>query len=198
MNAPRSHLVEEWAARYLAGCTIKELADASQYSTGTVHRMLRLAGVPMRHRSTKSKPALVRFYARISPEPNTGCWLWAHGVSGQRGHQYGCFKHGHTRSAHVASYLLHKGDIPHGMCVCHSCDQTLCVNPDHLFLGTQKDNVRDCYSKGRGQKHQSAKTHCPNGHEYAGDNLHIRPDGARRCRACARDGHHARKKRSAT
>lgn len=79
-----------------------------------------------------------------------GCWLWQAGIS-QQG--YGKFKmNGRTVGAHRASYVLHKGAIPKGLFVCHSCDVRHCVNPDHLWLGTCADNHADRNAKGRQAK----------------------------------------------
>lgn len=84
-------------------------------------------------------------FAEKSPDPD-GCWIWTGLRRGPYGHFDGLTT-GRT-SAHRAAYLFSKGAIPPGMVVCHSCDNKLCVNPAHLFLGTQLDNMRDLVAKG--------------------------------------------------
>lgn len=89
------------------------------------------------------------FRAKYTISENGGCWLW-HG--GKMSHGYGTFSTnipGETKLAHRISYMIHRGPIPDGMCVCHTCDNPMCVNPDHLFIGTQRDNTDDRDRKGR-------------------------------------------------
>lgn len=76
------------------------------------------------------------------------CWLWTGAINGSN--SYGYLWDG-TRGlrAHRYSYEIHKGEIPEGMLVCHTCDTPLCVNPAHLFLGTVKTNAEDMVAKGR-------------------------------------------------
>ncbi len=95
-------------------------------------------------RGPKEKP----FDEWYTAEPNTGCWLWT-GSRNQKGYGWSRIQGISTRMAHRISWLLHRGDIPEGVLVCHKCDTPSCVNPDHLFLGTQKDNLLDMSRKGR-------------------------------------------------
>lgn len=89
-----------------------------------------------------------RFDEKWTPEPFSGCWLWAACSRNQFG--YGCFYlSGRDRVAHQVSWQIFRGDIPDGMRVLHHCDTPCCVNPHHLFLGSQSDNMNDCVSKGR-------------------------------------------------
>lgn len=104
---------------------------------------------------------ITRFLSKVSPEPNTGCWLWVGGYGGPE--QRGYFRTTQPRRWAQASRLawaIWRGDIPEGLCVLHRCDMNICVNPSHLFLGTVKDNVADKMAKGRqacGAAHGSAK-----------------------------------------
>ena len=90
-------------------------------------------------------------------------------------------------AVHRMAWREANGEIPKGMLVLHKCDTPACYNPDHLFLGTQHDNMRDCASKGRAANHNTYKTHCLRGHAFDEVNTNYRPDGRRRCRQCARE-----------
>jgi hypothetical protein len=107
-------------------------------------------------------PYLVRrgspFEECFQPEPNSGCWLWLGGVQSMGYGMLGPKKH--RVLATRFSYEKYKGPIPIGLSVLHRCDTPLCVNPDHLFAGTQRDNLRDAAQKGRtvhGEQHPGAK-----------------------------------------
>lgn len=101
---------------------------------------------------------LSRFLAKTCPEPNTGCWLWT-AYCNRNG--YGKIRcEGKSWYAHRIAFLLFKGPIPLGFEICHACDVPACVNPEHLFLGTHEDNMKDCITKNRfarGDKHPRAK-----------------------------------------
>ena len=87
-----------------------------------------------------------RYDAYTMPVPFSGCWLWIGSVT-KKGYGCFCIKNKLYR-AHVASYKYFKGET-NGLNVLHKCDTPLCVNPDHLFLGTHADNIKDMDNKGR-------------------------------------------------
>lgn len=93
-----------------------------------------------------------RFNKKWEPVTESGGWIW---VAGIKDNGYGQINaNGKTKSAHRLSWELHNGAIPdgsgsHGTCVLHKCDVKSCVNPDHLFLGTQQENMSDKCSKNR-------------------------------------------------
>lgn len=98
--------------------------------------------------------------------------------------------HGRSRRVPRVEWEKHNGPIPAGMLVCHRCDNPPCFEITHLFLGTPGDNMRDMVAKGRHRWLRNGpherKTHCPEGHEFAGDNLYIHPTtGSWICRTCS-------------
>lgn len=113
--------------------------------------------------------------------PETGCWEWQ-GYKHPKGYGEMAYRCKAWRLNRL-SYFLHKGPIPEGLFVCHSCDVRHCVNPDHLWLGTNNDNVQDMRRKRRGNKQK--KTICKRGHPLSGDNLGLRgPRQHRYCKIC--------------
>lgn len=117
--------------------------------------------------------------SRISPEPNTGCWLWTGNASANG---YGITSlRGRSMCAHRAVYLLHKGHIPEGLELDHLCRQKICVNPDHLEPVTHSENMKRVTPDG--------DRPCWAGHDLS--HWRITPGGKRYCKTC----HTERKRR---
>lgn len=130
-----------------------------------------------------NKTSADNFFKKIKIKKDY-CWDWT-GAKGTGGYgMFAVFRKGKMRNfkASRVSYFLFNKKDPKSKIVCHSCDNPSCVNPWHLFLGSHKDNTRDCVNKNR--QRNIRKTHCPRGHEYKGDNLIIRTNNSRRCRIC--------------
>lgn len=138
----------------------------------------------MTQRQRRARPLKDRLMAKTSIEPN-GCWLWL-GYRMPFGHgQIGLGRK--LILTHRASWIIYRGEIPEGMCVCHKCDVPNCINPDHLFLGTKHENNTDMKAKGRAKNHNTGRNHCKRGHEMSTINTYVRPDGNRQCKECRKD-----------
>ena len=101
-----------------------------------------------------------RFEAQYLGEPNSGCWLWTSHLDRKGYGNIGC--NGRWFKATHVSLFLRGVTVPPGHLACHKCDVPACVNPSHLFVGTQSDNLRDSWQKKRrrqslGERHGRAK-----------------------------------------
>ncbi len=114
-------------------------------------------------RVNNRSPLPLRFWDGVSKDgpvcsEHGKCWVWTkHKFDSGYGR---IMVSGHLWRAHRCSWLLHNGDIPDGMCVLHKCDNPICVNPGHLFLGTSPENTEDMVEKGRqakGEGHWKAR-----------------------------------------
>ena len=104
-------------------------------------------------------PISEKIASKVAKIPEAGCWIWLGSITN---HGYGTMTLGRKTHivAHRASYELKYGPIPEGMFALHHCDTKCCVNPDHIFLGTQQDNMDDKVCKNRqanGIKHGMSK-----------------------------------------
>lgn len=140
----------------------------------------------------KSKlTTLERFMQYVSPEPNSGCWLWTgfckpggYGVFGLGARPGKKLSQGsRAQGAHRVSYELHRGPIPEGLDLDHLCRVRSCVNPWHLEAVTHAENCRRGIAGKVAGARERAKTHCPRGHAYSPENTVV-TGGGRKCLAC--------------
>jgi hypothetical protein len=123
-------------------------ACAGESSDPCVHAQpCRAARVGLRGGRYRTYSPVEKFWARV--EKTDGCWLFIGAACNQAGHRLLQLGRGARVYAHRFSYELHHGPIPEGLVVLHACDVPACVNPAHLRVGTQRDNVHDAMAKGR-------------------------------------------------
>lgn len=146
-------------------------------------------------RGVAKADVLTRFLAKVDKRIDDLCWPWR----GPTWRGYGRFwLDGRTIGAHRASYLLHRGSIPSDLTIDHLCRNPGCVNPAHLEVVTQAENVRrgespfarpDLYPR-------EPRTHCLRGHPFTEENT-IARQGTRRCRRCVNAGQRERRRQKA-
>lgn len=170
VNDPR---YEKMIALRESGMVLREIGEKFNVSEGTVYRVIGRAG---RIR------AEVRFWKRVNKDGAGGCWLWKGSIFNNG---YGQFKaNGKGGPAHRYAYELLVGPIPDEMVLDHLCRVRACVNPDHLEVVTERENIM----RGEGVCAVNAhKTHCIRGHEFTPENTRIWGGGRwRLCIECDR------------
>lgn len=143
------------------------------------HVARRIASYP-KERKLRSLESIL--FSKIEFDENN-CWNWTGAIFKKPYGNYGQMRVGRRgeqrlRRAHVVSYEHFIGTIPNGLEIDHNCQNTLCINPDHLEAVTHSENM----ARGR----HATKMHCKHGHEYTPDNLFINSKGRRECRICRR------------
>ena len=132
----------------------------------------------------KELQCMVRLLNRVEPNER-GCWIFK-GAKNYKGYGLIGIRASRCHAAHRVSYHIFKEPIPKGMHILHSCDVPACVNPEHLWVGTNQDNMDDMVRKRRSPG--ADRTHCRQGHEFTPENTGTRWDnGHRECRRCRAD-----------
>ena len=120
-----------------------------------------------------------RFWSKVVPEPNSGCWLWVGSIK-NNGYAQVTFKC-EVEYAHRLAYSALVGKIEDSLQIDHLCKVKCCVNPIHLEVVSQQENLR----RAAAWTYQTEKLYCPRGHAYEGKNLYTNPNRpGRACRAC--------------
>lgn len=144
----RAHYLKNRRVTATKLCSIDECKNPS-YVLGlcNMHYIRNYRNKPINEKSWYQLSPKERLNKFIKIDDEKKCWLW---VGGKNRKGYGSIHfNGKNRIAHRMSYELYVGEIPCGVLVCHHCDTPSCVNPEHLFLGTDLDNSNDKFSKGR-------------------------------------------------
>ena len=130
------------------------------------------------------RPDVVKKFWDMVNKSDLGCWLWGD----TKTKNYGFLKvDALIFRAHRISWMLNVGPIPQGQWVLHKCDNPPCVRPDHLFVGTVVENVKDAMKKGR---HGLAiYTHCKRGHPFEDGNIRFDRRGRRSCITCLQNNY---------
>jgi hypothetical protein len=156
------------------------------------------------------RKTLELIYAHCRQEGDCRMWLGGNGGGGRCGHGRIRFE-GKTRLVHRVVWEMVNGPIPSGGILCHRCDRPNCVNPDHLYVGTMRENALDLHRghdrdrsfdlirRPRATTRRWGMTHCVKGHPLSGDNLYRRPDrpNDRGCKTCRSEASRRRRARRA-
>lgn len=173
----RGRLLRKGKTRSCGCLRLDALELANEKAHGTV-----LQGARSRKRWGPHAP---RFWGRV--DKSGDCWLWTGGTS-SGGYGAATWPNGQQTTAHRVSWEITYGPIPDGMQVLHRCDNPACVRPDHLFLGTQQDNMDDMIAKGR-KPMGCAVLHAPQNGE-SNNNAKLTEDVVRRIKQRLAEGAH--------
>lgn len=141
-------------------CSIEECVNAvhARFLCGKHYRRLQIHGDPLYTEIIYGMSLEDKLDKYCTPITETGCWLWT-GCTDKDG--YGITNaNGASIKAHRAAYEIANGEIPDGLIICHTCDISSCVNPNHLYAGTYKENSNDMVARGRsltGERNHKAK-----------------------------------------
>lgn len=172
---------DELEALLESGLKPTDIARQRGVSRQRVHQWLNLEGVQyIVQRKYQRRPRAEkmsdwdRFIEKVViPDNPDECWRW---LGGRSSNGYGSFTfNGICSTSHRFSYVHHHGPIPEGLVIDHLCNNTNCVNPNHLKAVTGTENTH---------RHFAAITHCKRGHPLSGDNVYRHPTGRRVCKAC--------------